>query len=92
MISKKQILIILGFIILLLAIPATLYLVQKTQIFRPKAAFIPKAEFVDATGNVITQTSSQNVKLKIIKEVAATPLASPSPAESPSPSPSGISI
>lgn len=84
MINKRQSLIIIGFIILVLAIPTTLYLVRQTQIFQPKAAFIPKVEFVDNAGNVITQTSTPNVKLRIRRE----PVVSPSP----SPSPSGISI
>ncbi len=91
MINKRQILIIIGFIILLLAIPVTLYLVRQTQIFNPKAAFIPKAEFLDSNGNVITQTSTKNVRLKIIREVAPTPSpassVTPSPSASPSPSP-----
>lgn len=85
--TKKQILILIGFIIILVSIPATIYLVRQTQIFAPKAAFIPKIEFVDATGNVITETTNPNVKLRITKE-AVTTSPSPSPTQVPSPSPS----
>ena len=81
--TKRQVVILIGFAIILIAIPLTLYLVQQTQIFRPKAAFIPKIEFVDTSGSLITETSSPNVKLRITKE-AISP--SPSPLSSPSPS------
>ncbi len=84
--TKRQTLILIGFVIILVAIPATLYLVRQTQIFRPRAAFIPKVEFVNDTGQVITETTNSNVKLKITKETA--PSSSPSAQVSPSPSPS----
>lgn len=74
--TKRQVYILIGFVIILVAIPITLYLVGQTQIFRPKAAFIPKVEFVDAAGQVITETSDPNVKLKITKETITS---SPSP-------------
>lgn len=88
--NKRQILIIAGFIILLLAIPLTLYLVRQTQIFKPKAAFIPGVEFVDETGNVITETTDLNVKLRITSELASSP--APSAEELPSPSPSSAPV
>lgn len=86
MMNKRQILIIIGFIILVLAIPLTLYLVRQTQIFKPKAAFIPKVEFVDVTGAPITETTDLNVRLRITREEA------PSPSPSPTASPDAITI
>ena len=80
---KRQTLILIGIGLVILAIPLTIYLVRQTQIFRPRAAFIPKIEFVNASGSLITETSSPNVKLRITKE-AISP--SPSPLSSPSPS------
>lgn len=71
-VSRKQLLAILSFVIILISIPVTLYLVKQTQIFAPKAAFLPKVEFVDATGQVITETTSANIKLRITKEGAET--------------------
>lgn len=82
MINKRQIFIIAGFIILLVSIPMTLYLVRQTQIFQPKAAFIPKVEFVDEGGNVITETSNLTVKLRIRRETVESPSPSPSPSAS----------
>ncbi len=64
-----------------------MYLVRQTQIFKPRAAFIPKVEFVNDTGQVITETTNSNVKLKITKE-AVTTFPSPSPTQISSPSPS----
>lgn len=71
--TKKQILIFIGFVIILISIPVTMYLVRQTQIFAPKAVFIPKIEFLDAAGQVITETTNPNVKLKITKEAAPSP-------------------
>lgn len=85
--TRRQVFILIGFVIILTAIPVTLYLVRQTQIFKPRAAFISKLEFVDNSGNVITQTTSPNVKLRITKEVA-TPSATTSPSVSPVASPS----
>lgn len=84
--NKKQILIIAGFIILLVSIPVTLYLARQTQIFKPKAAFVPEVEFVDDIGAPITETTDPDVKLKITKEAA------PSPSSSPTASPDAITI
>lgn len=93
--TRKQIWAIVVFVILLFAIPLSLYLVRQTQIFAPRAAFVPKLEFLDDTGNVITETTNPNVKLKISKEIlpspSPSPTASPSPSPAPSPSP-GVSI
>lgn len=75
--TKRQVYILIGFVIILVAIPVTIYLVRQTQIFKPKAVFIPKVEFVDASGKVITQTTSPNVKLRITKEVATQPVSGP---------------
>lgn len=89
--SKKRVLSIVVFIILLMAIPATMYLVRQQQTLKSRAAFIPKLEFVDATGKVITETTNPNVKLRITKEqTGLTP--SPSPTASPSPSPTPVNI
>lgn len=73
MTNKKQPLTIIIFIILLIAIPVTLYLVRQQQIIKSRAAFVPKVEFVDASGNVITETTNPNVKLKITKKTAPSP-------------------
>lgn len=76
--TKKQIIILIGFVIILISIPATMYLARQTQIFAPKAAFIPKIEFVDELGNPITQTATSFVKLRIVKEMAtSSPFPSP---------------
>lgn len=88
--DKKQILAALAFIILLAAIPATMYLIKQQQIFKSKASFIPRAEFLDSSGNVITETSSVNVKLRITKEVAASS-PTPSPSSSP-PNPASLPV
>ncbi len=82
---QRQTLILIGIAVVIAAVPVTLYLVRQTQIFQSKAAFIPKIEFVDDTGSIITETQSPNVVLKITKEE------SPSPSPSPTSSPSGIS-
>lgn len=66
--SKRQLFILIGFAIILVAIPVTIYLARQTQIFAPKAAFVPGVEFVDESGQVITETSSANVKLRIRRE------------------------
>lgn len=81
--TKKQILILIGFIIILISVPISLYLVRQTQIFAPKAAFVTRVEFVDALGNIITETTSPDVKLRITKE-SVQPSKSPSPTPSPS--------
>jgi len=84
--TKKQLLFLIGFILIVVSIPATLYLVRKPQIFAPKAAFIPKIEFVDDSGQVITETANPVVKLKITKEaptLSPTPTPTPTPTSSP---------
>lgn len=87
--NKRQIFILISFAIILVAIPLTLYLVKQTQIFQPKAAFVPKVEFTDASGNVITETTNPNIKLRITKETVT---ASPSPAGIGTTGPSGTLI
>lgn len=69
--GRKQLISLAGFIILLIAIPATMYLVRQTQIFKPKAAFITKIEFVDQLDNPITQTATSSVGLRIVREAAS---------------------
>ena len=47
-------------------------MVQKTLVFKPKATFTTQAYFVDASGSRIDQTTSPNIRLKIIHaEVAS---------------------
>ncbi len=68
LLSEKGIVNIILVLILLLGLGAALYLVQHPQIFRPKAAVNgPSAQFVDASGNAISQTTTANVRLKIVK-------------------------
>lgn len=85
--NRKQTLAIIGFIILLFAIPITMYLVRQQQILKSRASFVPKAEFIDAQGNVITTTNTSSVRLKITKEQV---VPSPSPAVSPSAVPTAV--
>lgn len=79
--SKKQILIIIGLVVLLIAIPLTLYLARKQQTVKSKASFSTQVEFLDENGNIITQTNKTRVKLRIKKDVTPSeqPSASPSP-------------
>ncbi len=63
--NKKQILAILIFIVLLISVPVTIYLVRHPQILKSKADFVSNIEFLDAGGNAVTVTSSANVKLRI---------------------------
>lgn len=65
--GKKQILAALAFIILLAAIPISMYLIRQQQVFKSKANFVPKVEFLDEEGDTITQTSTTSAKLRIIK-------------------------
>ncbi|MFI5205338.1 MAG: hypothetical protein ACHQVK_00185, partial [Candidatus Paceibacterales bacterium] len=52
--------------VVLIGIVLAVYLSMHPQIFRPKAASdATRAEFVDTNGNVISQTSSRNVILKL---------------------------
>ncbi len=54
------------FLILVLAgIGATVYLSQKTQIFRPKASLGQNIYIVDSSGNSITTTSSARIMIKV---------------------------
>lgn len=66
--SKKQLVIALTLLILALGIPVTLFLVQRQQTIKSQAGFINSAEFVDRAGNVITETDSTNVRLRIKRE------------------------
>ncbi|OGE17741.1 hypothetical protein A3F00_00615 [Candidatus Daviesbacteria bacterium RIFCSPHIGHO2_12_FULL_37_11] len=58
-------------IILIAGLAAAVFLVQKTQIFKPRAFSITTAEFIDSTGNPITQTADRNVRLRIIRSSAS---------------------
>ena len=85
--GERGVIHILAILILLAGIIGGLYLVQHPTIFRPKAAVSgPRIEVVDASGNPITSTTSQNVKVKLTY-VAPSPSVSPSPTPSQSPSP-----
>lgn len=52
-------------LLLLGGIVAGVYLVQQTQIFKPKATSETNITFVDETGNPITETSSADVLVKV---------------------------
>jgi len=66
--NQKGVVHILVILILLLGLGVGLYLIQHPQIFKPRAAVnAPSAQFVDASGNHISQTTTASVKLKIIK-------------------------
>lgn len=73
-------------IVLLLigGIAATVFLAQKTQIFRPKATLATNISFVDDSGNTITTTTSATVKLKVTSPEWFQPTASPTPSTTPS--------
>ncbi len=64
-IKNKQVITFLIIIVLIIAVPMTLYLVRQQQILKSKADFVSNIEFLDAGGNAITVTSSANVKLRI---------------------------
>ncbi|TSC86839.1 MAG: hypothetical protein G01um10147_714 [Microgenomates group bacterium Gr01-1014_7] len=72
--SKKQLLTIIGLLILLIAIPLTMYLARQTQIFKPRATGTAPMEFfrtgtgfVDIGTNAAgTPVSTEpNVKLRL---------------------------
>ncbi len=66
--KQRGIIQIFVILILLGGLLGGLYLIQHPQIFRPKAAVnAPSAQFVDASGNAISQTTTANVRLKIVK-------------------------
>lgn len=61
--SKKQIISVVVFIILLLGIPVGVFLVQKTQILKSRASsnpIIDALDIKDSSGNPITCNSSTN--------------------------------
>lgn len=65
--NKKQIILIVIVAILLIAIPLSLYLVRQRQIVRSRADEPNvSVQFVDDSGQVITETHNPNVKLRII--------------------------
>lgn len=85
--NKKQIIIIVVSLILLVAIPLSLYLVRSRQTVRSRAAEGgARVEFVDDQGNVITETRNRDVKIRIMVIPSASPLSSPLPSSSASPS------
>ncbi len=58
---------IIATFVVLIGIVLAVYLTLHTQIFRPHAASdVTRAEFVNANGDVITQTSSRNVIVRLI--------------------------
>ena len=88
-------------IILVAGLVAGLYLISHPQIFRPKAAVnSPSAQFVDANGNQISQTTTANVRLKIVKNSGGSSAdvvnPSPTPAaaadRAPTPSPAANTV
>lgn len=56
---------LLGLLILIFAIPVTLYLAGHPQIFRGRATGTSEITFLDQNNNPITQSSSQNVNLRL---------------------------
>ena len=86
MTDKKQILLIIGFIILLVAIPVTSYLVRQSQIIKSRAAFTTTADFLDSAGanaNIVQETKSTSVWLRITHKEA--PSSTPNPTLVPAP-------
>ncbi len=66
--SEKGLAHIILLVILIAGLIAGLYLIQHPQIFKPRANVNgPSAQFVDASGNAISQTTTANVRLKIVK-------------------------
>lgn len=66
--NKKQLIGLATLIFLLIAIPLTIYLAQKTQIFKPKAAGESSTiEVLDATRNTegIWEPASSNVRFRL---------------------------
>lgn len=96
MTNKKQILTIIGFIVLLVAIPVTFYLVRHPQIFKSRAAFTTSFVLLDANrsplpqASGVFQTRTSSVTLNITRvetSPSPSPVVSPSPAASSSPGP-----
>src|SRR3989344_6438141 len=80
--KQKGFIHIIGILILLAGLAASLYLVKNPTIFRPKAADErTRIEFVDAAGNLITQTNTQQVRLKLT--YVPPPVPTPSPVSFP---------
>ncbi len=89
--NQKGITHILILVILVAGLVAGLYLVSHPQIFRPKAAVNgPSAQFVDANGNQISQTTTANVRLKIVKNSAGSTVGTAADVSHPTPTPSSI--
>ncbi len=66
--NQKGVVSLLVILILLLGLVAALYLVFHPQIFRSRASLSsPIAQFVDSSGNPISQTTTASVRLKIVK-------------------------
>lgn len=94
--EKKQILLIAGFILLLISIPATLYLVKQQQTLKSRASFVNSVEFLNNSGQVITETNSQSVRLRlthgeitptetVTPTITSTPTLTPTPTASVTP-------
>lgn len=79
--------------VLLAGIVAGLFLVQRTQIFKPRATNDQtRVEFINSSGEIISQTTSRDIRVKITyvfpsPSPSPTPSPEPSPTNSPSPSP-----
>lgn len=63
--NQKGFIHILFLLLILAGIIVGIYLVQNPQIFRSQAEQGTKIEFVDGSGNVITQTSSPDVRVRV---------------------------
>lgn len=78
--DKKQFITSLVLLILLLGTILGVSLVKQQQTIKGRAAFVPRATFVNLQGNEISETNDPHVKLRIIRELAqATPIQSPTP-------------
>ncbi len=86
--NQKGIAHIILLVILIAGLIAGLYLIQHPQIFRPKAAVnAPSAQFVDSSGNQISQTTTANVRLKIVKNSAGSTVGTAADVSHPTPTP-----
>jgi len=63
--SKKRLTSLGVFLLLLIAIPLSLYLIQKQQIFKGRATPNSSIDILGPSGNVITTTANKNVQLKL---------------------------
>ena len=92
-IKKQELIKLTGIIILLLALPASVYLTKHTQIFKPKAheANYSHIDFPGLSGEIPT-TTSQNVRLQLNYGTGSPPFPTPSPTLTASSGDCGINL